>query len=112
MSFNIVFIVIALFAVYVIFSSVRKGKLSIDESFFWFIGSIVMLGLAIYPKIIDKIAVWAGVDYPPSLLFVGCIVFLILINIRLTKKVSIQQEKIISLAQDLAIMKKDIKVKK
>lgn len=112
MSFNIVFIVIALLAAAFILSSVRKGKLSIDESFFWFIGAIAMLVLAIFPKIIDKIAVWAGVDYPPSLLFVGCIVFLILINVRLTKKVSVQQEKIISLAQDMAILKNDKKLKK
>ena len=112
MYFNIVFVVMALFAVIFILSSAREGKMSVNESFFWFAGSIAMLVLALFPKIIDKIAAWAGVDYPPSLLFVGCIVFLVMINVRMTKKISVQQEKIISLAQDLAILKNNKNSKK
>lgn len=109
---NLVYVLIALLAVSYIFSIVRKGGLSIDESFFWAVGSITMLGLAIYPKVIDKLASFVGVSYPPSLLFVGCIIFLLLMNIRLSKKVAILQEKTIRLAQDLAMMKNTKKTKK
>lgn len=112
MDFNIAFVLIALVAVVYIFLTVRSGKLSIDESFLWALGAVLVLFLAIDPKIIDRVASLVGVDYPPSLLFVGCIVFLLLINIRLSQKVASQQEKIIRLAQDVSILKDDRKARK
>jgi hypothetical protein len=90
MYFNITFIIIGVFACLYIFLSIKKGKMSIDESFFW---------------IIDQISVAVGVDYPPSLLFAGCIVFLVLMNLRLTKKVADLKEKLIRMAQEIAIIK-------
>lgn len=102
---NYYFIIIAVIAVYIILRTAIKGKLPIEESFFWFVGSAIILGLAVYPKIIDKVAVRFGVDYPPSLFFVGCIIFLILINLRLNKKISVIQEKTIRLGQEVAILK-------
>ncbi len=105
MEFNYLFILAALFFVVIILRTVIKGSLSINESFFWLFGSLVVLGLSVYPKIIDKIAVRVGVDYPPSLLFVGCILFLLLINLRLNKKIASIQDKLTRAGQELAILR-------
>ena len=70
---NIYFIIVALFLLFYVIHIVRRGKLSIKESFWWVIGALVALVLAIFPKSIDVIAKWFGVSYPPTLMFVFCI---------------------------------------
>ena len=72
---NIYFIIVALFLLFYVIHIVRKGKLSIKESFWWVIGALIALVLAIFPKSIDVIAKWFGVSYPPTLMFVFCILF-------------------------------------
>ena len=98
------FIIIALMCnIYIIFE-IRKKRFSIKESFWWMIASLFMLFLAIFPYSIDWLAKKFGVNYPPSLLFVFCILFLIFINFRNSKRIGEQQIKIIELAQRLAIL--------
>lgn len=108
---NIFFIVLALIFILSILNSVRKGKFSIVESFFWVCAGIITLILAIFPGIIMWLAEKVGVEYAPSLLFMLSILFLMLINIRNTRKIAEQQEKIICLAQDIAILKNKINSK-
>lgn len=71
-----------------------------------------MLVLAIFPQCIDSISLFLGVAYPPSLLFVICIVFLVLMNFRNSKKIAKQQEEIIELEQNLTILKGKMNKKK
>ena len=69
------------------------------------VASIVMIFLSIFPYTIDKLAKLFGVVYPPSLFFVICIVFLVLMIFRNSKRISEQQMRIIELEQNLAILK-------
>lgn len=101
---RIYFIIIALFAILYVVMEVRKNKFSIKESFYWVLASIIMLVLAIFPKLFDNLAAFLGIGYPPSLLFTLCIVFLLFINFRNSKRIAEQQEKIIDLAQHIAIL--------
>ncbi len=109
---KIYFIIIAIFVFFYIITEVRKRKFSVKESFWWVMASIVMLLLAIFPYSIDKLAGFFNVDYGPSLLFVFCIVFLTFINFKNSKKIAEQQEKIIELAQNIAIIKEQQNEKK
>ena len=92
-----------------ILNDVRKKRFSIKESFYWIVGVLIMLFLAIFPQCIDFVAVYLGVAYPPSLLFVICIVFLVLMNFRNSKKIAKLQEDIIELEQNLTILKGKMK---
>lgn len=104
---NSYFVLIAvIILIYVVFI-VRKGHLSIKESFWWFIGSIVVLFLAIFPKSIDVIAEWFGVAYPPTLMLVFCILFLLMMNFRVSKRISDLQMKVMELGQELSILRND-----
>ena len=105
---NIYFIGLALIVMLYIIHEIRKGKFSIKESFWWVIASIIMLILAIFPYSIDHIAKFLNIDYPPSLLFVICIIFLLFINFKSSKKISEHQEKIIELAQHVALLESEI----
>ena len=102
---KIYFIIISIFSVIYVVTEVRKGKFSIKESFYWVIASLIMVILAVFPSILDNIAKLMNIAYPPSLLFVICIVFLLFINFKNSQKIADQQEKIIDLAQTIAIIK-------
>ena len=108
---RIYFIIISIISVLYIVHDVRLKRFTIKESFWWVIASMIMLLLSIYPYSIDYIAKKVGINYAPSLLFLICIVFLILINFRNSKRISEQQAKITELAQNLAIIKEEIRKK-
>ena len=109
---NIYFIIISALCMIYVILVVRKKKFSIRESFWWFIASIVMLILSIFPYSINWLAKLFNIAYPPSLLFVFCIIFLVFINFKNSKKISEQQEKIIELAQHIAILESEVNERK
>ena len=109
---NIYFIIFAVITMLYIIYEIRKKRFTIKESFWWMAAAIIMLILAIFPYSIDKVARFFGVEYPPSLLFVSCIIFLIFINFRNSKRIAEQQLKITELAQNLAIVKEEFNEKK
>lgn len=101
---KIYFIIIAFFAIIYVVMEVRKNKFSIKESFWWVMASLVMLVLAIFPKLFDNLAALMGIGYSPSLLFTICIIFLLFINFRNSKRIAEHQDKIVELAQHIAIL--------
>lgn len=105
---NVYFIIISLLSLIYVINSVREKKFSIKESFWWFFLAIVMLLLSIFPRSIDYFAKNLNIVYPPSLLFVLCIVFLIFINFKNSKKISELQLKVIDLSQEMAVLKEKI----
>jgi len=102
---NIYFIVLSILVILYVINIVRKKKFSIKESFWWIVASVVMLILSIFPYSIDWIAQKIGVAYPPTLLLVACIIFLLFINFRDSKRISELQMKVVELGQELAIIK-------
>lgn len=102
---NIFFIIISGLLFIYILKSVKDNKMPIYESFLWVLGSISIIVLSIFPKIIDKIAIKLGINYPPALLFTLCIIFLSMIIFRNSRRIAHLQEKITVLAQEIAILK-------
>lgn len=104
---NIYFIILSVLVIIYIFYSIRKGKLSIKTSFGWFVASVIMLLLSIFPRSIDWVAEKLGITYPPTLLLTLCIVLLLIQNFNNSKKVYDLQEKLNYLEQDVTIVKGD-----
>ena len=105
---NYFFIVIAIIFMVYIFNMIKKKEFSIKESIFWVLGTFAILIFAVFPIVLDKIAIKLNVNYPPSLLFLVGIMFLLLINFRNTKKICKQTEKITELAQRCAILEFEV----
>ena len=105
---NLYFIILAIIVIIYVFNIVRKKQFSIKESFWWMIASIIMLILAIYPYSIDRIASYLNISYPPSLLFVLCIIFLLFILFRNSRKIFELQLKVIELGQEVAVLKEKV----
>lgn len=109
---NIYFIILSIICMLYVIHIVRKKKFSIGESFWWLFASFVMLFLSIFPYSINWLAKLFNIAYPPSLLFVFCIIFLVFMNFRNNRKIAEQQEKIIELAQHVAILESEKNEKK
>lgn len=102
------FIILSVIVILYVINIVRKKKFSIKESFWWVVASVIMLILSIFPYSIDYFAKKLRISYPPSLLFVLCIIFLLFINFRNSKRISELQMKVVELGQELAIVKEKI----
>lgn len=105
---NIFYIILGILLIIYIIKEVINKTFDIYESIFWIIATIAITILAIFPQIIDKIALKLGVFYAPSLLFLLGLIFLIFINFKQSKKLSEQQIKIIELSQHMAILEEKI----
>lgn len=108
---NYFFIILAIIFIIYIFRMIKRKDFSIKESIFWMIGTFGILLLAIFPKLLDKFAFALNINYPPSLLFLVAIFFLLFINFRNTQKLSKQNEKIIELAQKCSILEFEVRNK-
>lgn len=108
---NIYFVIFSIIVLLYVVNIVRKKQFSIKESFWWVMAALLILVLSIFPYSIDSIAKFLNIAYPPSLLFVGCILFLLFINFRNSKRIAEHQEKIIELAQHVAILENKIEEK-
>jgi hypothetical protein len=102
---NKYFIILSILVILYVVNNVRKKKFSIKESFWWFLASVLMLLLSIFPKSIDWVATKLNIAYPPSLFFVMCIIFLLFMNFRNSKRISELQMKVVELGQEVAILR-------
>ena len=100
---NIYFIILAVLVVIYMLSSIRKNKLSIKTSFGWIMGAIAMIILAIFPKSLYWLSYLLGIEYPPALFLTLCVIVLFIIDFNNSKKLEEYRQKIIELAQRLAI---------
>ena len=105
---NIFFIILAIsLFIYMLYLTI-ENKIDIYESFFWVCGALIGVILSIFPKSIDKISHFLGVNYPPTLFLLLCTLFLLIINFRTTRYLSKEKEKVMFLAQEIAILKEEI----
>lgn len=88
---------------------VKKQRAFERESFYWVIGAIGMVVLAINPNIIIKISHIVNIRYPPSLLFLISILFILYLLFKLTCQISNLREQNKELAQESIILKKRFK---
>ncbi len=83
---NIYFVILALVILVYMIQSIRKNSLSVKTSFWWIIGCLLILVLAIWPKSIDWFANMLGIDYPPALFLTLCVVFLYIVDFKYSKE--------------------------
>lgn len=87
---------------------VRRNKLPIKESFWWFIGAVAILLLAVFPQILDWAALMLGIAYPPTLLLTMCVIFLLFIIFKNGRRIANLQMQNIELEQQIALIKNQL----
>jgi hypothetical protein len=101
---QIVSIVVAVALLILVLELVRQRRLLERYALLWLLAAVVLLGLAIWRGLLEDIAGWIGVAYPPNALFViafGAILLLLLHFSVATSRLA-EQSKV--LAQRLALL--------
>ena len=109
--YRIFFAVLGVLSVLLILIKVRKNKFSEGRSIFWVAGGVIMLLLSIFPKTIDKLSLFLGINHPPSLLFLLASLFIIYSVFKLEEEITQTREQMKDLAHKNAILESKLKEK-
>ena len=108
---NWIFICVSILVMLYMFISIRRNKLSVNNSFIWIVFCVLLLLLSIFPTSLDWLAFLLGISYPPALFLTIAIVILFIMIFIQSKKIEEQQKKIIDISQELSILKEKKSVK-
>lgn len=110
MAFDIFFFA-ALFSLgflVVVLEFVRSKKLKEQYSLLWLLIGIIMIILALWRNLLNLLASWLGVYYPPSLLFIAGILFSFALILHYSVIISRLHTQNVRLAQEIGILNKKI----
>jgi len=89
----------------VIIDLVRRRKLHEEFSVLWLTTSIVMFVLVLKYDWLLAFTLWVGAGYPTSILFIGALVFLALVAVQFSIKISQLADQVKNLSQDNALLR-------
>lgn len=91
-----------------IFFLVRKNHLMVSHAFWWLLVAGASITFGAVPKLIDRIGEFLGIHYPPVLLLVIGLGFILIKMLTMDLKGSEQERKIRALTQRLAVLESDM----
>lgn len=108
-----IFLVISIliFIIHVL-NNVKKNKLSVRNCIVWLVMSIAVIICVFQVENLTELAHLIGIKTLSNLIFFLGFIFLIYVVFDLTRIVSTQNKKIITLTQELGILKKEIEKEK
>lgn len=92
-----------------IFVMVRRDHLHGPYAIWWIGIALIAMALAIFPTIVDEVAQLAGINYPPTLILVLAISFILLKMLSQDVHRTMQEKNIRRLTQRVAILEKALK---
>ena len=87
---------------------VRRRELRGKYSLLWLAVGFFGLVIALVPGLLDDVADWLDVGYPPAILFVIAIAFLLLVVVHLSWELTRLEDRTRTLAQELAMLRNDL----
>lgn len=91
-----------------LFEKIRKQKYIVKFSIPWFFTFITIILLAVFPNLIDKIAIVLGIKEPTNAIFFIAIGILVNNIIKLSFSMSESKKQSIRMAQEIALLKKGV----
>jgi hypothetical protein len=108
---NITTICIGLVLAITIFWMVRRDHLHGPFAIWWLVIACLAVILSVIPKIVDKVSHAVGISYPPTLILVLAVCFILLKMLSQDLQRTKQEKKIRRLTQKIAILEKGLKDK-
>ena len=105
MSANILFLLIVVVMEVLVLAQVRNQKMKEKYAALWLIVGVIMIVLALFPKLLDSLSRLVGIETPVNLLFLLAIIMLMGISLHLTLAISKITDDMRTLAEEVAIMK-------
>lgn len=91
-----------------IFYLIRAKRMREDYAIMWLVLGFVFLLLSSWRESLDHISRLIGIAYPPAAIFIILIMCLIMIAIQYSLIISRQSNQITRLAQEIALLKKEL----
>jgi hypothetical protein len=98
-------IAVTLLSVFFIIRLVRRHKLRTKYSLLWIVVAIALATIAVFPGLLEAVSRAAGVYYPPATFLILSVGFLFLIVVHFSWEFSRSEERIRTLAEDLALLR-------
>jgi hypothetical protein len=106
---QVIFALLVSFAVFgVIIELVRRRKLREEYSALWLLTSVMMVILVVKYDWLVRLTHFIGAALPTSTLFMASIVFLMLIAVQFSIKISALTDQVKMLAQDNALLRSEL----
>lgn len=105
MSANIFFLLIVVVMEVLVLAQVRNQRMKEKYAALWLIIGVIMIVLALFPKLLDALSHLVGIETPVNLLFLLAIIMLMGISLHLTLAISKITDDMRTLAEEVAIMK-------
>lgn len=100
---RICLVVISMLCMLNIMKRVRRYKLQIEYSIFWIVFSVLLIIIAIFPKIMFWMSELLGIQSPANMVFLLVIFILFIKTFNLTLEISRLQYKMQELVQKIAL---------
>ena len=100
---RICLVVISMLSMLNIMKRVRRYKLQIEYSIFWIVFSVLLIIIAIFPKIMFWMSELLGIQSPANMVFLLVIFILFIKTFNLTLEISRLQYKMQELVQKIAL---------
>jgi len=91
---------------------IRAGRLREKYALLWLFTGIVIILLAASRRVLETTAIAIGIYYPPSLLFLLGLLFILLVNIGYAVSLSRLSKSSHKLAQEVAFLRKELEATK
>lgn len=109
---RVLIIILALITLMGIINMIKKEKLELKYVLLWILGTFCIISMAIFPVTIDYVAYLLNIATPINALFFLGICFILIILFSLTVAQSRNSKKIKNLAQKIALLEYEIKMKR
>lgn len=104
----VVFVIGLLFVTGNVYFLVKK-KVTERTSIIWFATCLLAFLVAAFPMILNRVASWVGVDYPPSLLYLVAILVLFSMVLYQSIQLTTLELRVREIGQTLALVESEIK---
>ncbi|MDQ0190115.1 DUF2304 domain-containing protein [Alicyclobacillus cycloheptanicus] len=98
-----IFVIALVYTIGNLYLMTRK-KLGERTTILWLFGTIAALFVAMFPGVLNRVAAWVGVDYPPALLYLVAILVLLTIVIYQSTQISQLDHRLREIGQSVAIL--------
>ena len=108
-SLKFFLIVLLLLLLFLIIKTIKSKQLSMKYGSFWIFLIIIMGIIVIFPELLIKMAITFGFEVASNMIFLLGFFFIFYIIFILTISLSIQNNKIKTLIQEVSILKESVK---
>lgn len=105
---KIFLLLLLVFQLFLIIRTVKKKKLTMKYASFWIVLIILMVIVVIFPNIVFKLSSLAGFEEASNMIFLLGFFFLFYVSFIITTSISVQNEKIKLLIQEVSMLKESV----